>query len=247
MGGLPSIAGTGVGTPEYDPGVLGTIAAGVLGLALAPAPQAEAPLICLDPGHARRPNLTTEPIGPGSSVRKIKDGGGAPGEARVVLQIAWKTRSVLLSRGYRVAMTRTGPSFTLGAGGNVDRARFCNRRRAALMLRIHADGSSDPRARGVATLYPAFRRGWTDDHYYRSRRAARLVQRRLVAWTRAPNRGLMRRADLTGFNWANVPVILVETGFMTNPSERRKLQSAAYQWRVARGMTSGVRLFRPIR
>lgn len=212
-------------------------------LVLAPAADA-ARLICLDPGHARTPNLTTEPIGPGSSIRKIKDGGGAPGEARVVLAISRKLARVLRDRGYRVAMTRTGAEFTLGAGGNVDRAKFCNRRRAALMLRIHADGSSDPSAHGVSTLYPAWRRGWTGDVLPQSRRAARLVQRKLVARTGAANRGLVARRDITGFNWANVPVILVETGFMTNARERRRLQSHPYQRRVARGLAAGVRLFR---
>jgi N-acetylmuramoyl-L-alanine amidase len=221
------------------------LAVTVLALLTPPEVQA-APLICLDPGHASRPNLTTEPIGPGSSTRKIKDGGGAPGEARVVLQIAKKTRTVLLGRGYRVAMTRTGPTFDYGRGGNVDRARFCNRRRAALMLRIHADGSSDPRVHGVATLYPAWRRGWTDDIYRPSRRAARLVQRAVLRWTRARDRGLMARRDLTGFNWANVPVILVETGFMTNPTERRRLRSTRYQWRVAKGLAEGSRKFAPL-
>jgi N-acetylmuramoyl-L-alanine amidase len=227
--------------------VLGrTLAVVALVLAAAPAAGA-APLVCLDPGHASRPNLTTEPIGPGSSIRKIKDGGGAPGEARVVMQIAWKTRTLLVRRGYRVALTRNGPTFDYGAGGNVDRARFCNRRAAALMLRIHADGSPDPGTHGAATLYPAWRRGWTDDVYRPSRRAAGLVQRALVRATGAANRGLVARRDLTGFNWANVPVILVETGFMTNPAERRRLQSAAYQWRVARGLTRGAAAFRPVR
>ena len=114
-----------------------------------------AALICLDPGHGTPPAIgrQTEPIGPGSSVRKIKDGGGAGGEAEVVLSIAKKTRALLLRRGYRVAMTRTGPTFAYGNGGNVARAQFCNRRHAALMLRIHADGSTDPRqARPVHPL-----------------------------------------------------------------------------------------------
>jgi N-acetylmuramoyl-L-alanine amidase len=212
-------------------------------LFLAPAADA-APLVCLDPGHARTPNLTTEPIGPGSPIRKIKDGGGTPGEAVVVLKTARKLRAVLRDRGYRVAMTRTGPEFTLGAGGNIDRARFCNRRRAALMLRIHADGSTDPSRHGVSTLYPAWRRGWTGDVLPQSRRAARLVQRKLVARTGAANLGLVARRDITGFNWANVPVVLVETGFMTNARERRRLESRRYQWRVARGLAAGVRLFR---
>lgn len=207
------------------------------------APGGKAPVVCLDPGHARTPNLTTERIGPGSSVRKIKDGGGAPGEAVVVLELAWKTRALLLERGYRVVMTRTGANFTYGNGGNIARARFCNRRRAALMLRIHADGSTNPALHGAAMLYPARRRGWTDDVYRPSRRAAEIVQRQLVRATGAVDRGLVPRGDLTGFNWANVPVILAETGFMTNARERRLLRSSWYQWRVARGLTAGVARF----
>jgi N-acetylmuramoyl-L-alanine amidase len=206
-----------------------------------------AALICLDPGHGTPPAVgrQTEPIGPGSSVRKIKDGGGASGEAEVVLAIAKKTRTLLLQRGYRVAMTRTGPVFRYGNGGNVARAQFCNRRGAKLMLRIHADGSASASSRGVATLYPALRRGWTDDIYGSSLRAARAVQEATVAATGARDLGLVPRSDLTGFNWANVPAILVETGFMTNPTERRLLQSRAYQWKVARGLTRGVAAFTP--
>jgi N-acetylmuramoyl-L-alanine amidase len=206
-----------------------------------------AALICLDPGHGTPPAVgrQTEPIGPGSSVRKIKDGGGASGEAEVVLAIAKKTRTLLLQRGYRVAMTRTGPVFRYGNGGNVARAQFCNRRGAKLMLRIHADGSASASSRGFSTLYPALRRGWTNDIYEPSLRAARAVQDATVAATGARDLGLIRRSDLTGFNWANVPAILVETGFMTNPTERRLLQSNAYQWKVARGLTRGVAAFTP--
>jgi N-acetylmuramoyl-L-alanine amidase len=208
-------------------------------LATPEEPPPPPPLVCIDPGHSVHPPRGTEPIGPGSSTRKIKDGGGASGEVTVVLQIANKTRTLLLARGLRVAMTRTGPDFTYGERGNVDRVKFCNRRRAALMLRIHADGSTEASRHGASTLYPAWHEGWTDDVYAPSLRAARIVQDEVVAATSAADRGLSRRADLTGFNWANVPVVLAETGFMTNPVERRRLMSAAYQWRLARGLTRG--------
>ena len=203
---------------------------------------AAAALICLDPGHGTVPAIgaETEPIGPGSSVRKIKDPGGAPGEAAVVLSIARKTRALLLSRGFRVALTRNGPGYR---GGNVSRARYCNARGAALMIRIHADGSTDARLRGVATLYPARRAGWTDDIFRRSGRAARLVQRAVVDATGASDLGLRQRSDLAGFNWADVPAILVETGFMTNQREARLLRSGSYQWRVARGLAAGADAF----
>src|SRR6266536_2077679 len=196
------------------------------------------PLVCLDPGHGTIPAVgrQTEPIGPGSTQRKIKDGGGAPGEAPVALAIALRTRSLLQRDGYRVAMTRTGPTY---AGGNIARARFCNARHAALMVRIHADGSTDSSQHGVKTLLPALHRGWTDDIYAQSVRAARKVQTAVVRATGARNIGLVPRSDLTGFNWADVPVILVETGFMTNPAESRLLRTPAYQFKVARGLTAG--------
>jgi N-acetylmuramoyl-L-alanine amidase len=205
-----------------------------------------ATLICLDPGHATVPYVgrQREPIGPASAVTKIKDGGGAAGEAAAVLAIARRTRAELRGRGFRVVMTRDGGLYR---GGNVDRAGFCNRHRAALMVRIHADGSTDRSRRGAATLYPALRRGWTDDVYGPSLRAARAVQRSLVAATGAPDRGLARRSDLTGFNWADVPVVLVETGFMTNPTEGRLLRTPRYQARVARGLAAGVAAFTPPR
>jgi N-acetylmuramoyl-L-alanine amidase len=172
-------------------------------------------------------------------VLKEKDGGGAPGESPVVLAIARRTQALLLARGYRVAMTHNRTT-TLG---NVGRARFCNRRRAALMLRIHADGSTDSSRRGVSTLYPARRAGWTSDIFGPSVRAARLVQRELARTTGAIDLGLVQRSDLTGFNWANVPSILVETGFLSNSSERRLLHSRDYQKRVARGLAAGVGAF----
>jgi N-acetylmuramoyl-L-alanine amidase len=203
------------------------------------------PLICIDPGHGTIPAIgrQTEPIGPGSSQLKIKDGGGTAGEAPVALAIALKTRALLKGDGYRVAMTRTGRSY---AGGNIERARFCNVRHAALMIRIHADGSADRSLHGVKTLVPALHRGWTDDIYASSVRAARRVQSAVVRQTRALDLGLMQRSDLTGFNWANVPAVLVECGFMTNPAEARLLRSNAYQLKIARGLTAGAEAFAPL-
>ena len=207
---------------------------------------AAAALICLDPGHGTPAAIgrQVEPVGPGSRVTKTKDGGGAPGEAAVALAIAKRTRKLLLARGYRVAMTRTGPTIKLGNGdGNVARAKFCNRRHAALMVRIHADGSTDRSLHGVSTLVPAWHRGWTDDIYRPSLRAGRALQLAVVRSTAAADRGLVQRSDLTGFNWADVPAVLVEAGFLSNPAEARRLHTGAYQQRVARGLARGVAAF----
>jgi N-acetylmuramoyl-L-alanine amidase len=209
--------------------------------------QTPAPVVVIDPGHDLRANAETEPIGPGSGTRKIKDGGGTHGpasgltEAELNLRVALRLRPLLERAGLRVVLTRTrnaGPSM-----GNIARAQIANRAGAALFLRIHADGSADRSVRGTHTLYPALRRGWTDDVYAESKRAARIVQAELVRAIRFPDRGLQERSDFTGFNWADVPVILVEMGFMTNPVEDRLLAGAAYQRRAAIGLCRGTLRF----
>lgn len=208
---------------------------------------APSPVVVLDPGHDLRGNANTEPIGPGSEARKIKDGGGTRGvvsgltEAELNLRVAVRLRPLLEQAGVRVVMTR---SRTAGKSvGNIARARIANRAGAALFLRIHADGATDRTVRGTHTLYPALRRGWTDDIYTASQRAARTIQSELVRVLGFPDRGVRERSDLTGFNWADVPVVLVEMGFMTNPTDDRLLANPSYQRRAALGLCRGALRF----
>jgi N-acetylmuramoyl-L-alanine amidase len=223
--------------------------AAALGIAVlaSPANAGRSPVVVVDPGHDRYANLATEPIGPGSSTLKIKDGGGTRGvgtglpEAVLNLRVARRLRPLLQRAGVRVLMTRTqteGKSM-----GNIARAEIANRAHAALFLRIHADGSLDHGARGTHTLYPALHPGWTDDVYAASLRAARLVQSEEVRALGFPDDGLQPRSDYTGFNWADVPAILVEMGFMTNPTEDRLLASSAYEQRAAVGLCRGTLRF----
>jgi N-acetylmuramoyl-L-alanine amidase len=221
------------------------VAAGLGGGADAGRPAT--PVVVVDPGHDARANPATEPIGPGSRVRKIKDGGGTRGvvtgtpEAVVVLGVALELRTLLRRAGLRVVMTRTA---TAGISmGNVARARIANRAGAALFLRVHADGSTSPSMRGTHTLYPALRRGWTDEIHAPSRRAARMVQAEVVRALGFPDRGTAERSDLTGFNWADVPSVLAELGFLTNPTEDRMLARRSHRRRAAVGLCRGVLRF----
>src|SRR5438046_10521385 len=103
------------------------------------------------------------PIGRALEVMNIKDGGDAGGESAINLAIARRTRTLLLRHGYRVAMTRTGPVFRYGNGGNIARAQFCNRRHSALLLRIHAHASPTTSLPGIKTLCAPLHARWTDD------------------------------------------------------------------------------------
>jgi len=220
----------------------------VAALALAAAAHgARTPVVVIDPGHDLRGNAETEPIGPGSATRKIKDGGGTHGavtgirEADLALDVSLRLRTLLRRAGVRVVMTRTRTAAT--SMGNIARARIANDAGADLFLRVHADGHPDSSVRGTHTLVPALRREWTDDVYRLSRRAAGLVQTELVRALGFPDRGIQERSDFTGFNWADVPVILVEMGFMTNPTEDRALARPAVRQRAALGLCRGTLRF----
>ena len=134
-------------------------------------------------------------------------------------------------------MTRTRSSGR--SIGNVARARIANRARAALFLRIHADGSTDRSRHGTSMLYPAHRRGWTDDVLPESLTAARAAPGRARRRLGSRDLGLSRRADLTGFNWSDVPVVLAEVGLPVEPARG----PAAREPRLpaARGARAGAR------
>lgn len=48
----------------------------------------------------------------------------------------------------------------------------------------------------------------------------------------------MERSDLTGFNWSTVPVILLEMGFMSNPSDDKTMQTKEYQEQLVQSLAN---------
>lgn len=198
--------------------------------------SADKAVIVVDPGHQGKGNSAQEPIGPGSSTTKDKVTSGTGGvssgtpESAVTLAIGLKLRDALQARGITVVMTRTSQNVDIS---NVQRTKIANEAHAALYIRVHADGADSSSTHGIHTLYPAVTPGWTDDIAAASKRAAQLAQSALVAATGAADRGLDPRSDMTGFNWSDVPVIIPELGFMSNPAEDRLLNSASYQQKIA--------------
>lgn len=200
-------------------------------------------LVVIDPGHANRSNLETEPLAPGSSVMKIKDGGGAQGistktpEYLVNMEVSKRLKSLLEQRGFTVVMTKTDNSVSLG---NVERAEVGNKANANLVIRIHADSSDNSTVTGASMLIPQAINDNTKAIYDESKRCGQIVLNTLVSEIGMKNRGLDPRNDMTGFNWSKVPVILVEMGFLSNPDEDKKLSSAEYQDKLAKGLADGI-------
>ena len=196
-------------------------------------------LVVIDPGHQGRGNYEEEPVGPGSSQTKPKVADGTGGvvtgtpENELVLAVSFMLRDALEARGVRVIMTRTTKDVDIS---NIERTKIANEAGADLYIRVHADGAEESSTNGIHVLYPAVIQGWTDDIAAPSKRAAQLAQTALVAATGAQDRGIDARDDMSGFNWSDVPVIIPEIGFMSNPEEDRLLATSSYRQKIANAL-----------
>jgi len=209
--------------------------------------------IVIDPGHGGKD--------PGALGR------GALKEKYIVLSISEKLREVLTRKGYTVLMTRDTNRFI----PLKERTAFAIQRKADLFLSIHANGSESPKAKGIETYYMSVTstdkaaediaaRENADSGYSiqelevllkgiiqqskieDSKRLAKHVQQALVQATGAVDRGV-KHARFVVLIGTNVPAILIETGFVSNPTEGRKLTTSAYQHKIANAIAQGIEKF----
>lgn len=124
--------------------------------------------------------------------------------------------------------------------GNIERAQIGNDAGSDLVIRVHADGSDNPDVRGVSVLYPGNRYISDETLLKKSKSAAQYILDAVVQVTGAKSRGIVKRDDLTGFNWTTRPTILIEMGFMTNPEEDKLLNSPEYQDKIVAGIIQGL-------
>lgn len=157
------------------------------------------------------------------------DRGGVPyqriGEKGMTLDVALRLRRVLQAQGYRVVMTRTSDVFIpLGT-----RVAIANSNRGATFVSVHFNSSRRAGANGVET------------YYYRSDSAslAASIHRNVVAGAPTENRGIRRRGFYVLRRTA-IPSVLVECGFLTNPTEGRLAQSASYRQQLAERIARGI-------
>ena len=201
-------------------------------------------VIVIDAGHQTRAMSATEPIGPGSSQRKAKVTGGASGcvthlpEYKLNLQVAKKLQKELVKRGYKVIMVRTKNNVRMS---NVQRAKVANKYKADAFIRIHANSAGSSSVKGALTIAPASNnRYMTKANRKASQKLSKKVLKAMCKTTGAKNRGVMYTNSMTGINWCKVPVTIVEMGFMSNPSEDRKMAKASYQKKIVKGIADGI-------
>lgn len=221
-----------------------TLGVFVMGMAGEAEAAGKKKVVAIDAGHQLRGNSSTEPNGPGSSVKKAKVTSGTSGSAtrlpeyKLNLQVAKKLKKELKSRGYEVVMIRTKHNVNIS---NVKRAQIANEAKADAFIRIHANSASDSSVSGALSMGPTNSNKYLSAKIRKeSRKLSQKVIRKFCQATGAKNRGVMYTDTMTGINWCKVPVTIIEMGFMSNPSEDRKMSTASYQEKMVKGIADGI-------
>lgn len=178
-------------------------------------------LLCLDYGH-RGSNLDY-----GACAYGYK-------ESELVLSIGKKVLKKITGHGVKCLETRGSEDDVVSLN---ERVLIANKNKATHFISIHinsasnSDGSLATKATGIETfIYKSTLKG--------SKEMADSVQKRLIEYTGAVDRGV-KEGNFAVIRDTNMDAILIECGFISNPSEADLLAMDEYQEKLACAISKG--------
>jgi N-acetylmuramoyl-L-alanine amidase len=180
---------------------------------------------------AAKGNFTTVLIDPGHGG---KDNGGTSGrrsspferEKDLTLDTAKRVRDELKRAGLRTLMTREDDHFV----ELDDRVAMANQLGAsAVLVSIHYNATGSSRPNGVQTFF------W----HANSHGLATRIQAAVVASTGETSNGVTRRRLRLTRN-PEIPCVLCECAYLTNPTENAKVAQDSYRQLIANGIANGI-------
>ena len=175
-----------------------------------PARNTNKKYIVIDPGHG------------GSDHGAIRNN---ISEKNITLDISKRVQKLLEKKGYEVYMTRdTDETVSLQ-----ERVEISENISPDIFVSIHVKSSNSESPNGLET------------HYYKanSLRLAKTVHASLLNHINANNRGLFK-SKFYVINHTTAPAILVEIGFLSNPSERAQLVTESRKQATAKDIAEDI-------
>lgn len=159
--------------------------------------------------------------------------GGSTGygrqEKHITLQVAMKLAAQLEQNGARVVLTRQGDTDYYAAGGKrgdlQQRAAIINQSGAAVFISIHTNAMRDSRWFGAQVFY--------NPKLPESKQLAETAQRALRSFPPGNKRQAKQDSEILLLKETNIPGVLAEIGFLSNPQESALLADEQYQERIA--------------
>lgn len=171
--------------------------------------------VVLDPGHGGHDR--------GASI-------GYVFEKHLALDTGRRVEALLKKQGLRVVMTRSTDTFVTLPG----RAEIGNRYGNAIFVSLHYNDTRKGGPSGVEAYY----------NFTGSYSLAAYIQAYLVQRTKMLNRGVKHASFHVIRNTTKNPAVLIECGFVSNPTERSRMMTGEFRARIAEGIAQGIVAYR---
>ena len=169
-------------------------------------------------------------------------------EKSLTLAIQSRVKAKLESEGYQVVTTRTSDTYV----DLTDRSRAANASESDIFVSIHINASGSSAAQGIETYYyqpyaeyPSRINATYHANPTRlsmSDTLANAIQSSLINATGAQNQGV-KRQTFAVLRETTAPAVLLELGFLSNPQEAARLNTAAYQETLANAIVAGIKSY----
>jgi N-acetylmuramoyl-L-alanine amidase len=163
-------------------------------------------------------------------------GGNGTKEKEVNLDIAKRTAKLLEARGATVVMTRSGDQ-EIGLDQRTSKA---NSKKANLFVSIHINAAESTALSGTMTFVHSG--SSTNTRIKESNRLAKNIQSELVRGLGLKDMGV-RYADFAVLRTSNMPAVLCELAFISNPAEEKKMNTDSFRNKAAEAIVKGIGLY----
>jgi len=193
--------------------------------------QAKAPhsfVVAIDAGHGGK---DVGAIGPNGTYEK-----------QVVYAISRKLENLIRQdANMKPVLVRKGDAFI----GLQRRAEIAHDAKADLFVSIHADAYQDGAVKG-SSVFTLLNRKGRNGPSASTRKASNRAAAKILGEFRSQQHlhcRQVKRARYAVLKSPDVPSMLIETGFITNPLEERKLASHSHQEKLAHSIYNGIRAY----